>query len=83
MTRKQLSAEQTDLEVKPPPDFSLVDLIVGGAPRLCADQPVIASAFLDLAQICILTSVASFALSQCRISLAKAFHQFILIVLGQ
>jgi len=83
LTRKQLSAEQTDLEVKPLPDFSLADLSVGGAPRLCADQPVIASAFLDLAQICILTSVASFGLSQCRISRAKAFHQFILIVLGQ
>jgi|TARA_B000000565_G_scaffold6560_1_gene5248 hypothetical protein len=83
LTRKQLSAEQTDLEVKPPPDFSLADLSVGAAPRLCADQPVIASAFLDLAQICILTSVASFGLSQCRISRAKAFHQFILIVLGQ
>jgi hypothetical protein len=55
---KQLSAEQTDLEVKP------------------------LSAFLDLAQICILASVASFGLSQCRISRAKAFHQFILIVLG-
>ena len=83
MTRKQLSAEKTDLEVKPLPDFSLADLSVGAAPRLCADQPVIASAFLDLAQICILTSVASFGLSQCRISRAKAFHQFILIVLGQ
>jgi hypothetical protein len=57
-------------------------LSFGAAPRLCADQPVIASAFLDLAQICILTSVASFGLSQCRISRAKAFHQFILIVLG-
>ena len=45
---------QTDLEVKPLPDFSLADLNVGAALRLCADQPVIASAFLDLAQICIL-----------------------------
>ena len=63
-------------------EHSLADLSFGAAPRLCADQPVIASAFLDLAQICILTSVASFGLSQCRISRAKAFHQFILIVLG-
>jgi hypothetical protein len=48
-------------------------------------QPVIEkdSPFVVLVQICILTSVTSFGLSQCRISRAKAFHQFILIVLGQ
>ena len=34
---------------------------------MCSDQPVIASAFVDLAQICILTSVANSGFGHFRI----------------